>query len=264
MAKRSKAGGVFPNYEGQGVMIHFCNEMSMLAYYRDKYPERFPLFPILPNATYVMNRYVGDLTNFTALGKYSAGPVLDGIFDPSSWGQALGGTPKGHGNNIGFHDAAHVVGQANGLTGCRVRLRCSTANTTAYCSPRSDATAVIQSLIPISTSSSPSSSSSSDQSSAAPTSTSTTGTEDKKKCFTQPFVWCSSERRDKFEPLWNLHVHSKNTHLFVSTECDCQSDGFVSIHYPGHVALGIYSAWALDPRDAFINTFKSREKTGNT
>lgn len=39
------------------------------------------------------------------------------------------------------------------------------------------------------------------------------------QCFTAPFIRCNE--KDPYTPIWNLHIHSKHTHVFKSETCDC-------------------------------------------
>ena len=42
-------------------------------------------------------------------------------------------------------------------------------------------------------------------------------------CFTAPFIHCPENRQfDKYTPLWNAHIHSKNLEKYVSQPCPCR------------------------------------------
>lgn len=42
-------------------------------------------------------------------------------------------------------------------------------------------------------------------------------------CFTAPFIHCPENSQfDKYTPLWNAHIHSKNLEKYVSQPCPCR------------------------------------------
>ena len=163
-----------------------------------------------------------------------------GIFDPNSWGQLLGGTSSGHGRDIGFNDAVHIVGQALRLNpSCLVTMMCSNMtlpqrNLTLNAELNSF-TASHASLG--NTSSTDSSPSVAIAATADPTVTSNIASNQTISlslrrsqlevpssntsggCYTAPFVRCNES--DPWTPLWNLHVHSKQTEKFRSVRCQC-------------------------------------------
>lgn len=193
-----KDWGLFSESSGShGIKPHFVNEMSMLGFYQQEHPHHLLNFPVLPSGHFVTNRYVQNMSMFSPMGTHVGGPTLDGVWDPNSWGQRLGGTSKGRGNNIGFLDPAHIVAQGIMVTMCGVRMRCSNPHMIH----------TIRSLSLMETSVMP-------MTTALDTQTgNTTST-----CWTQPFVTCGKGR---FAPLWNLHVHSKLSAGFVSRACPC-------------------------------------------
>ena len=66
------------------------NEMSLIAYYYRTYPQQFMLFPILPTANYVTNRFTTNLTAYSVDGNKVGPMVGNSIWDSGSWGQNLG------------------------------------------------------------------------------------------------------------------------------------------------------------------------------
>lgn len=86
-----KKGGFNPDEQGMGVKIYAVNEMSMLAYYKHINSEIFHFFPV--NAiydSYVLNRYVINMSEFAPGGTWVGQATGNGIWDSNSWGQYLG------------------------------------------------------------------------------------------------------------------------------------------------------------------------------
>ena len=117
----------------------------------------------------------------------------ESIFDSGSWGQFLGGTHSTDGKDIGFTDKSHIVGRGiNENPSCAAAMMCS--NTSM---PRRQ----LQSDIALS------------RRNVLTPSRSSGG------CYTAPFVRCNVS--SPWTPLWNLHIHSKHTEKFKSTNCEC-------------------------------------------
>ena len=193
--------GTFPDKHNHGKTIkpHFVNEMSLMSFYRQLHPDRMAYFPVLPSAKYVENRWVGSMQRWsTPKGSKIAGPTLDGVWDPNSWGQRLGGTSRGK-DDIGFTDPTHIIAQGILVTICRIKMRCANPQSTKFMNKVPSETAAV---LP---------------STFVDEKTGTTNT----TCWTQPMVSCGHENRGKWWPLWNLHVHSKKSHLYVSKHCSC-------------------------------------------
>ena len=118
----------------------------------------------------------------------------------STYIKFLGGTLEKRGRNKGYTDRTHIIGQAIRLnTNCAPVMLCSNRlfrpwNMTSpsplgiFIFPTS---AVDQNthIIP------------------------------SHMCYTAPFVRCNDS--DPWTPIWNLHVHSKNTQDFRSQPCNC-------------------------------------------
>lgn len=168
-----KAGGVDPDESGQGIKPFAINEMSMLGYYHHIRPNEFKLFPVLPQHEYVKNRHICNLTSFAIGGHEVGGNTANGVWDPNSWGQYLGGTSRHHGNDKKFTDSSHIIGQAIRVSRCITKMVC-----------RPDVTS-----------------------------------EDGRGCVTAPHARCGDDV--EWSPIWNLHVHSKNTKEFMSQSCSC-------------------------------------------
>jgi len=182
-----KRGGIDPDENGNGIRPFAINEMSMLAYYHHLYPSQFILLQIVPHQEFILNRYVCNMSEFGPGGK-SVGPETnEGIWDPNSWGQRLGGTSHGRGRDKGFRDGSHIIGQAIGTTGCNISMECS---------PQSN-TDIEYGNVPYYV----------------------TNTKNM-KCLTAPYVVCTGGRLTR---LWNLHVHSKHTHSYRSHPCHCNN-----------------------------------------
>lgn len=120
-----KSGGIDPDSSGQGIKPFAINEMSMLAHYHNIRPREFQIFPVIPVHEYVPSRHICNLTSF-APGGHEVGPAtLEGVWDPNSWGQFLGGTSRNHGKDPGFTDGSHIAGQAIRVSRCTVKMICS-------------------------------------------------------------------------------------------------------------------------------------------
>jgi hypothetical protein len=106
------------------------------------------------------------------------------IFDPGSYGQSLGGTHKRRGQDVGFVDTAHIVGQSKLVSKCIPEMLCTNISRRVR-STKNDNTFETM-------------------------------------CFTAPFVKCGMDLQ--YTPILNLHVHSKIVHSFLSHPCDCPTD----------------------------------------
>ena len=140
------------------------------------------------------------------------------IFDSGSWGQFLGGTHSKNGRDVGFKDAASIVGQALRTNpSCVAMMMCSNItiperNSTIDAVRALDSSAV---FAPNSTSSTNRyKRASAKRSLFTDTSVSSGGS-----CYTAPFVRCNES--DPWTRIWNLHVHSKQTEKFRSVSCRC-------------------------------------------
>ena len=198
-----KQGGIDPDESGKGIKPFAVNEMSMLAYYHHLRPEEFFLLPVVPIHNYNLNRHVCNMSSFGPLGSEIPAPTIDGIWDPNSWGQFLGGTSNKKGRDRGFSDASHIAGQAMRTSSCRPSMLCANSTTAT-----SGSTQLMQrrlrhhhhsiigdhSILELATNTS-------------------------LKCSTVPFVRCSDDA--PWTPLWNLHVHSKHTSDYKSKPCAC-------------------------------------------
>jgi hypothetical protein len=182
-----KRGGVDPDQHGNGIKPFAINEMSMLAFYHKLHPYDFLLLPVVPHQTFILNRWVCNMSDFGPGGRAVGPETNDGIWDPNSWGQYIGGTSHRHGKDRGFRDGSHIIGQAIGTTRCRIAMACSLQSNEdiAYENGRTPYYVVNRWV---------------------------------HKCITAPYIQCEG---GPYTRLWNLHVHSKNTHKFMSTACDC-------------------------------------------
>ena len=144
-----------------GIKPFMINEMTMLAYYRHRFPPRLLVLPVVPQVPYNLNRWVCNMSEYGPRGRevgaaltvrdaayvdderrrrgglrivsvatntVVGSPKMDFLFDPNSYGQYLGGTHKHH--DKGYRDITHIVGQAIRTTGCQIRMQC--ANTTMH------------------------------------------------------------------------------------------------------------------------------------
>lgn len=181
-----RKGGINPDSNGNGIKPFAINEMSMLAYYHIIEPNELQNFPVVPPHEYRQVRPFCNQTAFSPNGGEVGPSTGQGVWDPNSWGQYVGGTAKKRGKDKGFIDMGHIIGQAIRTNGCGVSMLCDNRTTDS-------AWKKIVSLDPDSSSSG--------------------------KCYTAPFVRCHVN--ESWTPLWNLHVHSKHTINYKSEECIC-------------------------------------------
>lgn len=184
-----KRGGIDPDANGNGIKPFAVNEMSMLAYYHVLHPDRFHLLPVVPQQEFIMNRYTCNMSEFGPGGREVGPETFDGVWDPNSWGQKLGGTSHGRGRDKGFRDSSHIIGQALGTTGCNITMECS---------PQTNQDVEYDSGIPYYVTN-----------------------VNESKCLTAPYVRCYG---GDYSRLWNLHVHSKHTNSYRSLPCDCSKE----------------------------------------
>lgn len=209
-----KHGGIDVDAKGLGIKPFAVNEMSMLAFYHHIHPEEFKLFPITPTHAYFQSRHVCNMSQYSPHGDLTGGPTGDGVWDPNSWGQFMGGTATKRGRDRGFSDASHVAGQAIRTSHCRPHMLCANQS---YFWP-------VKSKFQLSTLSNVNSTFEKHDAATkahinhllTDTSVSATG-----QCLTAPFVRCGDSGGEPWVPLWNLHVHSKHTHNFRSLPCEC-------------------------------------------
>jgi hypothetical protein len=193
-----KHGGIDPDMHGNGIRPFSVNEMSMLAHFAMIYPNDFTLLPVVPAYPYLLNRYVCNISSFGPNGSQVGPPTGEGIWDPNSWGQLMGGTSSRNGRDIGFSDASHIAGQAIRLNRCQANMLCS--NITFEYSPSVETSNALKAV--------------------EGKSNLTTNIQTKSShCYTAPYVRC--EHSTSYTPLLNLHVHGKRTELFKSQICEC-------------------------------------------
>lgn len=179
-----KHGGVAADEHGNGLKPFSINEMSMLAYFHELYPKNFTLLPVVPKYDYYLNRYVVNMSMFGP-GGHEVGPMTgNGIWDPNSWGQFLGGTHSKKARDRKFTDPSHIAGQAMRLNPCRPSMECANRSLSSTFA-----------RIPNTTD----------------------------ECVTAPFVRCGNPGQEtEWTLLWNLHVHSKLTDEWRSRPCACK------------------------------------------
>ncbi len=187
-----KHGGVQQDANGMGLKPFAINEMSQMGYFHELYPQKFQLLPVVPQYPFNINRHIPNITEFGPHGKESGPPTFDGIWDPNSWGQFIGGTHDKNGRNKGFTDGSHIAGVGIRIAKCRPHMVCG--NRTMHALPKNKV--------------------SKDQ-----------NTGHALECYTAPFVQCGDiedNNQSPWVPLWNLHVHSKHTENYISVPCKCQ------------------------------------------
>ena len=145
------------------------------------------------------------------------------IFDLGSWGHFLGNTHSKNGRDVGFKDSASIAGQALRTNpSCVAIMMCSNVTLPERDLRIDGARAFVNSSTTPASSAAvapPSISHTNRNKSAGRsllTATSTSGGGD---CYTAPFVRCNES--DPWTPIWNLHVHSKQTEKFRSVSCRC-------------------------------------------
>jgi hypothetical protein len=181
-----KQQGVNPDAEGMGIRPFAINEMSIMGYYRSLFKDYMLYLPVIPMYNYSLHLTTGWNSGMYAPGGAEVGANLKGgIWDPGSWGQYLGGTPKKNGRNRRFTDPSHIIGYSLPQhEECTPVFQCvSAADLLAYYNTKGLRTNV-----------------------SFP-------------CVTAPFVRCGLNQ--SWVPIINLHVHSKHTEEFQSVPCVC-------------------------------------------
>lgn len=177
-------GGLDPDKDNMGIKPFAVNEMSMMAFYHFSHPTDFTFFPVVPSYNYVKWNHHTNIVDFSPHGQRVGPPTGQGIWDPGSWGQQLGGTYARHGRDIGFVDSSHIVGQAIHSNACKTIMLCSNVS---HSNPASVDLNLTTPAYP--------------------------------SCYTAPYVRCLNS--SSWTPLWNLHVHSKLTAWYNSKICPC-------------------------------------------
>eukprot|EP01034_Spumella_vulgaris_P027092 gene27092-33768_t len=211
----------------KGVPVPAVNEMTMMAFYRLKYPTQLEALPLLPwSGLVVASKHYPFKTMSTdmfAHDKENNHSLLTsgGVFDAGSYGQFLGGIPSDK-LRKGFIDAGHVIGKAMIRSSCRVSMRCTLIGSggddkrvsfNESVTLRSDIHLYASDIL---------------QHNYQPTSTSTVKINSSTLCMTLPHVQCcagsgteSDPECGTVTPLWNLHIHSKIVKPFISQTCEC-------------------------------------------
>lgn len=127
-----KKGGAYADENGDGIKPFAINEMSMLAYYHLVHPLNLKLLPVVPAHSYLLNKYVCNMSLFGPEGTRVGAPTGHGIWDANSWGQYMGGTSSKKGRDKGFTDASHVSGQAIRMSRCRAQMICANISEFQY------------------------------------------------------------------------------------------------------------------------------------
>ena len=194
-----------------GLKPFAINEMSLMAYFHELFPQSFNLLSVVPTYPYLKNRHIIDVGAYAPDGKEAnegKGVDMGGIWDPNSWGQYIGSTSNKNGRDKGFTDGSHIAGIAIRIAKCKPHMMCGNESTHAL--PQSK------------------------WQKGDPATGGTGGTAEASaagghaalKCYTAPFVKCGdieSEVQGDWVPLWNLHVHSKHTENYISRPCECGS-----------------------------------------
>lgn len=216
------------------------SEMTVMGYYRFLYHDKMGLFPVISGANNFTYSCLNSkhsknchLNKFKPNGGIAGANTGEGIWDSGSWGQFIGGTPHAN-EGRGFMEAVSVVGEA------------LMANPTCVgdflCSSRDFAEREFPVLI--------------------------ANLPPKERCVLAPFMRCayhtprvdpvtheiavnhiysdvnghnsstdwSTAQSDLGLPwtfMWNLHVHSKRTKLYVTKPCNCSSSSESAIFH-GH------------------------------
>jgi len=196
-----KRGGVQQDADGKGIKRFAINEMSLMGFYHKIIPDRFQLLPVVPEYPYMTNRHVMNISEFGPRGRESGPNTYNGIWDPNSWGQFLGGTSSKGGRDKGFTDSSHVPGLAIRMGNCRPHMICGKPEIHRLPKAR---------IVP------------------------SNGTSPALECYTAPHVRCGNideeapngsnfqkKKGDEWTHLYNLHVHSKHTENYMSQPCEC-------------------------------------------
>jgi hypothetical protein len=207
------------------------SEMSMLAYFHHLNPTDLYLLPVIPSSSsaYLSTHHIKNISVFSPGGEKSSNPLGHGIFDSGSYGQYLGGTP--HEKDPRFVDKGHIIGLAFDTVKCSLIF---------FCHPSmSDFDVLDMEQLRI-------------EEGVGYVVYWEKRKIKEQQCYTAPYVKCEERSEDKhhhhlhhhhvvsgtnesvqhhlyssnstwsnWTPLFNLHVHSKNTKLYQSELCDC-------------------------------------------
>jgi hypothetical protein len=247
----AKQGGIYPDKDGIGVKLYSVNEMSMLAFYHSLFPRKLVDFPVIPSSNTPVSQFFANISGYAPGGNLVGKETGHGIWDPNSYGQYIGGTFDKKGKNKRFTDASHIPGQAIRVGWCAMVFFCHPNITELdyvhrsheILEPPSVADAIVNmhirrsleavSALLVQSSVSPERrklqvTAQKLDSSSEPIETTKYSVEKSKKhhhkkgggrCYTAPYVRCNDDLH--WTPIWNLHVHSKNTDEVRSTLCSC-------------------------------------------
>lgn len=225
-----KVGGIAADERNLGLKPYAINEMSMLAFFRlytqlhsANYQSLLVNLPVIPMyATYPrrpMRRGFVDISGFAPNGPSVGARLSEGIWDPNSWGQYLGGTHRKHGRDRGFIDYQHIAGQAMLLKACRVAMVCDDE---IYFRRHNLSHSLLLRGLSLTTSSS---SGAGDDRDYWGLSSASSGSSSAERCVTAPFVTCEGDATAPWRrtPLYNLHIHAKRTDEYLPRPCQCGS-----------------------------------------
>lgn len=114
--------------DGMGVKPFSINEMTMLAYFRHLDNSSLYNFPVIPHSlrsSYAWLTWPVPTNTKLELLEHMNRADGVGLWDPSSWGQFLGGTPSRQGKDVGVISPGHIVGVALEHYKCSVHMNCT-------------------------------------------------------------------------------------------------------------------------------------------
>lgn len=198
-----KKNGIDSDKQGNGIKPFALNEMTMLAFYHLEKKESLQLLPIIPTLTtpYPIKKPYCNPNDYQNGGLEVSLETsqFQGIFDSGSWGQYFGGTWVKRGRDTGFIDDSHIIGQSILLLNrqCEVNMLCTDGE--KFHELSNETLTIIHQTH-------------SEEAEHFPHSLHST-------CHTAPFVRCE---HSNWTPLWNIHIHSKNTGKYMSRPCSCR------------------------------------------
>lgn len=245
----------FPHRDNAGHRIP--NEMSMMAFFHYRYPDKLAILPVLPTlpirhdngiaASYHCHPVPDHLRCLYEQYSGRVGGVVShdnmlGVFDGASWAQYLGGTHAYPGTP--FKEEVSIIGNALNHDHCDVRFTCLTKAMMDRSFPPGRSSDHIHQLFRHNNNHTRSASTAANVVIAMNTTTVVAAAaavevakEKKttlKQCITAPIVRCNPDNNNPNESnnnssniewslLWNLHMHAKTTHLFRSRPCTCST-----------------------------------------
>ena len=84
---------------GMGLKPFAINEMSLMAYFHELFPQSFNLLAVVPSYPYLKNKHIIDVGQYSVEGANQAGQRYGWYLGPKQLGQYIGGTSNKNGRD---------------------------------------------------------------------------------------------------------------------------------------------------------------------